>query len=416
MNVFVSHITEEATVATAVKLHLERAVPGVSVFVSSTDIMAGREWLGMLSSAIDGAALLIVLCSRRSVARTWVNFESGAGWGRGVDVIPLCHGGLRSSELPFPLVLFQVIDAAARGGVEDLVRVVAAKAGVGVARDFKAEAMKADLVPAPPPRTDAIGIVLAHGQDGWDDGAPTSVFALPDSLPAGVGNRWTFRRIQRAADLFSDELHELRGIVVGAPWRSHMSAREVDALVGWVNEGGRLLMLGFELGDRHHDGNLNDLASRFGIHFATDIIGPPGESKSKPYGDEVVFRVMEGDPHTLTAGLDAVSFTNVQTVRVDPGGAELLRVGDNAVCVPARETVRYRNGTLTQAGSREVTRKPSAGWVPVVVAAPPGMAGTGAVIGIGTWQLLGDDGRFVRSPDTLSFYERLLDWLAGRLD
>lgn len=410
MRVFVSHAAEEAHVAAELRRHLEAAVPGVDAFVSSEGIEAGERWLAALEGQIKDAAMMIILCSRRSIDRPWVNFEGGAGFGRAVKVVPLCHGGLRGSELPFPLKMFEYIDVAVRGDIDKLLRMVARRAGVDVVADVDVDAVVASLAPEPPVRGQDIGVVLAYGQDGWDRWG-VSIFDLPQSIAPSDENRWTFRRIERTDDLFMVDLNELSGIVLGAPWHSRMPSRAVDAVVDWVTAGGRLLLLGFEYGDRHHEGNMNEVASRFGIQFSTDIVGPPGTSKTKPYNKEVQIDPACAEPHDLTANLGPVVLTNVQTLRVEPGAKSWLRVGDNIVCVPKADTVRYDDGMLSQAGSNAVECSDQS-RLPVAAEVHHQMTGRGAVQAIGTWQLLGPKGRLSANVNNAKLLERLLDWLA----
>lgn len=98
-SVFIGHVTAEAAVAEALKRSLEQALD-VSAFASSTDINLGARWLSEIDKALDSANAVLVLCSRWSVARRWINFEAGAGWGQKKPVIPLCHGTMRTEELP----------------------------------------------------------------------------------------------------------------------------------------------------------------------------------------------------------------------------------------------------------------------------------------------------------------------------
>ena len=123
------------------------------------------------------------------------------------------------------------------------------------------------------------------------------------------------------------------------------------------------------------------------------------------------FRPGVAQPHPLTTGLDRIRLRNVQTVMVEPGGIEWLRVGGHAVYRPAGEHVYYREGQLTQPTGGEFEPNTEAAWVSVGVDAPTGLTYPGAVRFIGTWDLL-------RAPDDASphdtprLVERLLNWLA----
>lgn len=108
--VFISHITEEAAIAIEFKSLIEKHFLGlIDVFVSSdgASIKMGQKWLQDISDALADCAVEIVICSPESVKRPWINFEAGAGWVRGIPVIPLCHSGMEPSDLPVPLNLLQ---------------------------------------------------------------------------------------------------------------------------------------------------------------------------------------------------------------------------------------------------------------------------------------------------------------------
>jgi TIR domain len=68
--IFISHISEEAEVATALKDVIEQHFPGPSkVFVSSDgeSIKMGRDWLDKVFSALRTCEAQIVVCSPKSV-------------------------------------------------------------------------------------------------------------------------------------------------------------------------------------------------------------------------------------------------------------------------------------------------------------------------------------------------------------
>lgn len=108
--VFISHIAAEAEVAIEFKSLIEtHFLDLINVFVSSDGhtIQMGEKWLDNISSALKNCSVEIVICSPMSVERPWINFEAGAGWVRGIPVIPLCHSGMTPSDLPIPLNMLQ---------------------------------------------------------------------------------------------------------------------------------------------------------------------------------------------------------------------------------------------------------------------------------------------------------------------
>jgi hypothetical protein len=130
--IFVSHISEEAKLATIIKERLERDYLGmIDVFVSSdkASITVGHRWLNEVSGALENAKALLVLCSPLSVQRPWVQFESGAGWVNNIPAVPICHSGLTPSGLPIPLNLLQGIVATDRDGWGRLYSLIAEQLG-----------------------------------------------------------------------------------------------------------------------------------------------------------------------------------------------------------------------------------------------------------------------------------------------
>ena len=111
MKVFISHIAEEAALASVLKDWIESTFLGqVDVFVSGHDISSGEQWFRRLGEELTDAKAMLVLCSERSVSRPWINFEAGAGHVKGVPVIPICYAGVSKDTLPAPLLFFQALD------------------------------------------------------------------------------------------------------------------------------------------------------------------------------------------------------------------------------------------------------------------------------------------------------------------
>jgi len=130
--VFISHIGDEAEIAIEFKDLIENQFLGmIDVFVSSdgSSITMGQKWLSDISDALGECAVEIVICSPKSVKRPWINFEAGAGWVRGIPVIPLCHSGMVPSGLPVPLNLLQAASATDVSGLKLIFPVLASAIG-----------------------------------------------------------------------------------------------------------------------------------------------------------------------------------------------------------------------------------------------------------------------------------------------
>lgn len=108
--IFISHISEEQELAVLVKEMIEESFLGiVDVFVSSdfNSVKLGQKWLDSITDSLKSCIIELVICSPQSVQKPWINFEAGAGWVRGIPVVPLCHSGIKPEQLPLPLNLLQ---------------------------------------------------------------------------------------------------------------------------------------------------------------------------------------------------------------------------------------------------------------------------------------------------------------------
>ncbi len=140
--VFISHITEEAVLAELLKTHIVDDFLGlIEVFVSSDaeSISVGDKWLNDVDKALKEAKIEVILCSDESVTRPWINFEAGAGWIKGIPVVPVCHTGMRPVDLPIPLNMLQAIEANDVGGLKRLYARLANELGAATPKgDFEA--------------------------------------------------------------------------------------------------------------------------------------------------------------------------------------------------------------------------------------------------------------------------------------
>jgi hypothetical protein len=137
--VFISFVHEDQEVAEAVQRYLHDNLPNHGVFLSSDawQIMAGEIWLDRIKAELSDAKVVVLLLSRRSVARPWVNFEAGAAWLQGTPIVPVCYGSLNKGTLPQPYAGIQAVDLQTNEYY--LLRSVAKHLGV--------------LAPPPPPLT-----------------------------------------------------------------------------------------------------------------------------------------------------------------------------------------------------------------------------------------------------------------------
>ena len=146
MKVFVSHIAEEAELASVLKDWIEPAFLGqVEVFVSVVDISSGEQWFQRLGEELRGSQVLLVICSPKSVSMPWINFEVGACHGKGMPVIPVCHSGIKPGTLPVPLLFFQGLDAETDHFGDTLMRDLAGHLGFSQPPQIRYEEMMAAI-------------------------------------------------------------------------------------------------------------------------------------------------------------------------------------------------------------------------------------------------------------------------------
>lgn len=145
-DVFISHIVEEKQLAIRLAdLLREHYGDEIGVFASSDieSVAAGTQWLQAIETALVDARVVIVLCSKESVLRPWIYFETGAGWIKGIPVIPLCHSGLRVDRLAPPLGSLQAIELHRSKAVERLFHSLGQHLGLQAGRDSVASAASA---------------------------------------------------------------------------------------------------------------------------------------------------------------------------------------------------------------------------------------------------------------------------------
>jgi hypothetical protein len=126
--IFISFIHEEVDYAQAVQNFISRILGAeVTPFLSfdKFQIYAGEKWIERIMDELKGAKVVVLMLSKESVKRPWVNFEAGAAWTRDIDIIPVCILGLSKDDLPKPYSSLQAISLGSNGDDEYMARSVA---------------------------------------------------------------------------------------------------------------------------------------------------------------------------------------------------------------------------------------------------------------------------------------------------
>lgn len=401
--VFISHDTAEQQIAEVFR----RELPGAEVFVAGADILPGTRWRERIDDGLAQADAYLLVATERAVGSHWVWVEYGQALRLDRRIIPVILPGARPEDLPAILLGHQCADLQAPEACARLASSLGVNLSDGGRALFHAlETASAWTRVRPghglPARSEGSFLVDAsHGQEKWPRSGQNAWFL------DGLDPMRRPIRIRRPVQLHRGHLSDWPGLVMASPYRAQISDELQREVVAWVHEGGRLLLLGYELGDRHHGANLNALARHFGIHFRADILAPAGTatgSVDKPYGEPII--VHPTPAHEGVAACGPIELVNVQSIDVDPGGQVLIGAGDCPICEPDPETVEYSDGVFSGGGVRFTSRGP-APWLGVLVRAPRGLTGKGQVLALGTWKV-------PTKPAGNSLLLRLLAaWLGG---
>jgi hypothetical protein len=114
-SIFISFVHEDQWVAERVKALLEEVLNlEKDVFLSGDKRMvyAGDMWLEKIKAGLTDAKVVILMLSKRSMSRPWVNFEAGGAWLTNKVIIPCCYGTQTKGTLPHPYSSIQALDLA----------------------------------------------------------------------------------------------------------------------------------------------------------------------------------------------------------------------------------------------------------------------------------------------------------------
>lgn len=107
--VFISHAASDKPLALAIRELILQHLPEAKVFVASRagHITTGEAWFSGITSELRSAEAHVVLLTRDSVNRPWINFETGAAWFSRRPLLTLTHR-IAKGDVPEPLRLLQL--------------------------------------------------------------------------------------------------------------------------------------------------------------------------------------------------------------------------------------------------------------------------------------------------------------------
>jgi hypothetical protein len=115
-HIFISHADADQEVARIVATTLSRiSLQQIKVWYSSDTsatggIAPGEVWTQALLKRLEEGSTLIAIVTPNSFEKPWLHFETGYVAGRReTEIIPVCVG-LKSTEIPFPLAMYQLYE------------------------------------------------------------------------------------------------------------------------------------------------------------------------------------------------------------------------------------------------------------------------------------------------------------------
>ena len=291
-----------------------------------------------------------------------------------------------------------------------------------------------DRNPLPDPGRNP-GVLFYKSPDARDEPKSNALLevAEPSSAP------WAHSEIPNLnEELLRPGLDRWRGLFLSPPFRRHLSQEVIDTIVRWVRNGGRLVVTGYGLGERHHKMNVNQLLYHFGLSLRSDAVVPHDyEHKDarpqigKGYNVWTTYEVSDTDTSRLFEGVSSLSLRYACTIAMEPGSRPLILCGENRIrelssrddeerVVPLHlvdEDGHYELASGEQwLVSPSVTRPGNA----IAALAPRGLCGKGGVVVIGTFDFRGksDDRPATDSmgPSNARFLENLWTWMSGHYE
>lgn len=125
MQVFLSHATEDARIAGALKLLIERcSFQKASVWFSSDTsatggVTPGGPWFDQLVARISDSAVFLALITPTSADNLWLHYEAGCAATKGVPIIPVA-AGVSVNDVRLPLSLYNAYNVSQPDGLKTL--------------------------------------------------------------------------------------------------------------------------------------------------------------------------------------------------------------------------------------------------------------------------------------------------------
>ncbi len=117
--IFFSHSSKDRSSLQVLRdLFDSRTGRSIDVFMSSDgqSIPFGRNWVHEVESGLDRAKLMFVFLTPNSIKSSWLYFEAGHAYSKGIRVVPVGMLGIDLALVPPPLSLIQGFNVKTESG------------------------------------------------------------------------------------------------------------------------------------------------------------------------------------------------------------------------------------------------------------------------------------------------------------
>lgn len=125
--IFLSHSSSDREYILKLKnIITKRTSKTIEVFQSSDgeSIPFGNNWVHKIEENLNKTKIMLVFVSPKSASSSWIYFESGFAYAKGVKVIPIGISGIDIGSIKPPLNLLQGFNISSEGGLGNLITVI----------------------------------------------------------------------------------------------------------------------------------------------------------------------------------------------------------------------------------------------------------------------------------------------------
>jgi hypothetical protein len=125
--VFLSHSSKDGSSLAKLKdLLVSYTGSSIAFFLSSDgeSIPLGRNWVHEIQQALDSSKLMFAFVSPNSLHSSWLYFEAGYAYSKGIRVVPVGIAGVNLTDVPPPLSLLQGFNVKSEASLNNIIAVL----------------------------------------------------------------------------------------------------------------------------------------------------------------------------------------------------------------------------------------------------------------------------------------------------